>query len=62
MRNRRFIFYLRLPSLYDIFPHHLTNGTIFGQELFERKYVPLFSLLLLSKTFFIKRRIQEILS
>jgi hypothetical protein len=45
--------------LYHIFPHYLTNGTIFGKKLLDIKCVFCFSLQLLSETFRILRRIQR---
>jgi hypothetical protein len=44
--------------LYSIFPHYLTNGTIFEKKLLNTKCVFWFSLQLLSETFLILRRIQ----
>jgi hypothetical protein len=45
--------------LYDIFSHYLINGTIFGKMLVSIKCVVLFSVELLSETFFILRRIER---
>ena len=45
--------------LYNIFPHYLINGTIFGKKLPNTKCVFRFSIQLLSETFFILRRIQR---
>ena len=42
--------------LYNIFPHYLTNGTIFGKRLLNIKCVFWFSVQLLSETFLIVRR------
>ena len=44
--------------LYNIFPHYLINGTIFGKKLLNIKCVFWFSLQILSETFLILRRIQ----
>jgi hypothetical protein len=45
--------------LYNIFPHYLINGTIFGKMLLNIKCVFWFYLQLLSETFVIVRRIQR---
>jgi len=45
--------------LYNIFPHYLINGTIFGKKLLDTKCVFWFSLQLLSETFFILRRTER---
>ena len=45
--------------LYHIFPHYLTNGTIFGKRLLSTKYVFWISIQLLSEIFFILRRIKR---
>jgi hypothetical protein len=47
--------------LYQIFPHYLINGTIFGEEkkVIEHKTVFRFSLQLLSETFLILIRTQR---
>jgi len=42
--------------LYNIFPHYLINGTIFGKKLLNTKFVFWFPLQLLSVTFLILRR------
>jgi hypothetical protein len=45
--------------LYSIFPHYLTNGTIFGKQSPKTKCVFWFSLQLLSETFLILRRTER---
>jgi hypothetical protein len=45
--------------MHHIFPHYLTNGTIFGEKLFNTKYAFWFSLQLSSQTFVILRRIRR---
>jgi len=42
--------------LYSIFPHYLINGTVLGKMLLNIKCEFLFSLQLLSETFFILRK------
>ena len=42
-----------------MFPHYLTKGTIFGNNLLNRKCVFWFSLQLSSETFFILKKIQR---
>jgi hypothetical protein len=44
--------------LYNILPHYLKNGTVFGKKLLNIKCVIWFSLKLLSDTFLILRRNQ----
>jgi hypothetical protein len=55
MRTRRIILPLRPLWLHHIFPHYLTNGTIFG----EKSYWISNAFWLLSQTFLIPRRIQQ---
>ena len=43
--------HLRPAPLYNIFPHYLINGTIFGKKLLNPKRVFWFSVQLLSETF-----------
>ena len=45
--------------LCHIFPHYLINGTVFGKALLSVKCVVLFSLQLLSETFFLLERIER---
>ena len=45
--------------LYNIFPHYLINGTIFGKKLLNTNCVFWYSVQLLSDTFLILRRIQQ---
>jgi hypothetical protein len=45
--------------LYDIFPHYLDDGTIFGKTLLNIKFAFGFSLQLLSETFFIVKRTER---
>ena len=45
--------------IHRIFRHYLIKGTIFGKKLLSIKFVFSFSLQLLSKTFFILRRIKR---
>ena len=49
-------YYLRSLWLYNIFPHYLTNGTIFGKISLKIKCVVLFSLQLLSERFCIIKK------
>jgi len=52
-----FYYHLWPARLYNIFPHYLTNGPIFGKKkLLNVKFVFQFSLQLLSQTFLIVRR------
>jgi len=44
--------------LYRIFPHYLTNSTIFGKHFLNIKLVLRFSLQLLSEIFFIMKRLE----
>ena len=48
--------YLWPVPLYNIFPHYLIKGTIFGKQLLRTKCVFWFSLQRLSETFLILRR------
>jgi len=48
--------------LYNIFPHYLINGTIFGEKLLNIKCVFWFSLQIMSETFLILRKLNEIWS
>jgi hypothetical protein len=59
MRARAML-YCQLPPvwLYHIFPHYLTNGTIFGKTITEHKTCAS-SVQLLSEIFLILRRIQR---
>ena len=55
-------YYLRPLRLYNIFPHYLTNGTIFGKKKsLNIKCVVLFSLQLLSERFCIIRRTERVM-
>ena len=45
-------------SLYHVFPHNLTNSTIFGKKVIESKMCVLIFFITLSGTFLILRRIQ----
>jgi hypothetical protein len=54
---RRILVHLWPLWIYNIFPHYLINGKIFGKKL-NIKFVFGFSLQLLSKIFLILRRIQ----
>jgi hypothetical protein len=58
-RIRHTVTHLWPLRLHHIFRHYLINGTIFGKKLLNTKCVFWFSLQLLSKTFFIIRRIQR---
>ena len=53
--------HLRPDQLYNIFPHYLINGTIFGKKLFNIKCVFWFSLKRLFEKFLIVRRTERVM-
>ena len=58
MRKRHIVICCPVP-LYNIFPHYLINGTIFGKKSLNTKCVFWFSVQLLSETFLILRRTER---
>jgi hypothetical protein len=54
-----YIVICELSGAYEIYPHYLINGTIFGKKVTTQKRVSCISLQLLSEAFLFVRRIHH---